>query len=279
MNCISRKDIQFCYQTYGSGQKKLIAFHGVGQEATVFAAWGEAFEQRYTIYAFDVFFHGKSFWNCPKTYLSTDCWQSLIEAWQAKVGTETFEVLGFSMGCRLAVATAVLFPQQVKACYLIAPEGLPPRWVYRLATGSWLGRGLFLSLMRAQWPWLLLGRWATYRTKRQRKFWLFIRELTQKPAQRLQIYHTWLLLRRFGGWLNPLATQAAQGAMSVYICEGSRDKLVRPRDLRRLRRALPEAVYLRFRVGHAPLLAASLKYFTQQGLPPHKASEASQRQP
>ena len=66
------------YHKLGSGPHVLLAFHGIGQEGiSCFGTFEKHLGSYYTIYAFDLFFHGKS--NASDEQLITkESWAKLI---------------------------------------------------------------------------------------------------------------------------------------------------------------------------------------------------------
>jgi pimeloyl-ACP methyl ester carboxylesterase len=46
------------YRIYGAGPELMLAFHGFGREGSEFIQLAQFIGNRYTIYAFDLFYHG-----------------------------------------------------------------------------------------------------------------------------------------------------------------------------------------------------------------------------
>ena len=53
------------YYREGDGNKVILLFHGFGQDHKAFDSWIDVLESDYTIFAFDLFFHGNSKWANP----------------------------------------------------------------------------------------------------------------------------------------------------------------------------------------------------------------------
>ena len=63
---------------YGSGQKIMVAFHGIGQDHHCFMPLVEVLKKEYTFYLFDLPFHGQSP-PLPTEKLTMAAWQSFLE--------------------------------------------------------------------------------------------------------------------------------------------------------------------------------------------------------
>ena len=57
----------------------MLAFHGYGENSGVFKKIGEVLTEQYTIYSFDLFFHGKSKWPFGSKALEKKFWLEIIE--------------------------------------------------------------------------------------------------------------------------------------------------------------------------------------------------------
>lgn len=141
MTKISLNDGHLYYTKYGTGNKILLAFHGFGQDKSKFDGWIDIMGDEYTIYAFDLFYHGSS----TRDYRKLDKaeWVNFLNLFLEKEDIGQFSVIGFSLGGRFAIATAIEFSNKTKALILIAPDGIfltiwfklvtTPgiRWVYK----------------------------------------------------------------------------------------------------------------------------------------------------
>ncbi|WP_370086195.1 alpha/beta hydrolase [Ekhidna sp.] len=144
MTKIELPDGQLYYSKYGEGSQILIAFHGFGQDSKIFKEWTKNYGSVYTIYAFDIFYHGKS--HRSKSTLTKKQWASYLLEFLQKEGVDNFSVLGYSLGGRFAIASAMILPKQVDEVILIAPDGIYLSIWFKLATSPWI-RWLFKYFM------------------------------------------------------------------------------------------------------------------------------------
>jgi len=110
------------YSTHGTQKEVLCLFHGFGQDRNIFNSWLPELTKKYTVYAFDLFYHGES----TRKYgdLSKKEWKENFNEFLTKNQIDTFSIFGFSLGGRFAVATAFAFPNRIEHLYLSAPDAI-----------------------------------------------------------------------------------------------------------------------------------------------------------
>ncbi|MEQ1588528.1 MAG: alpha/beta hydrolase, partial [Cyclobacteriaceae bacterium] len=107
------KNSSLAYQKSGHGEKSLLLFHGFGQHHKIFETLTEALSPHYTLYAFDLFFHGQSKWE-DETPLEKKMWREIMLQFLTENKIERFSVLGFSLGGKFTLATLELFPDRIE---------------------------------------------------------------------------------------------------------------------------------------------------------------------
>ena len=89
----------------GNEPKSLLLFHGFGQNHEAFKRLEDSLQTSYTIYAFDIFFHGLSRWNKGEQPLEKLFWKELLSEFLKQNEIESFSLLGFIMGGKFALAS------------------------------------------------------------------------------------------------------------------------------------------------------------------------------
>lgn len=145
MKHIKNKDGYLFYIKYGNGKNALLCFHGFGQNNKLFSKWSEFLGKDYAIYAFDLFYHGKS--TRISNVLTHEIWKTYIDDFLKKEQIQRFIVFGFSLGGRFAINTALTFPKQTKQLILAAPDGVINIIWFKLATSPLL-KGFFSFFMK-----------------------------------------------------------------------------------------------------------------------------------
>lgn len=137
---------QLFYTKHNGGNKILLAFHGFGQDNKIFTSWIEFLNEEYTVYTFDLFYHGKS--NRSYGSLSKSEWAEYLNTFLEQEGITEFTTLGFSLGGRFAIAASLSFPEKTKELILIAPDAVHLTIWFKLATNpsvKWLFKYFMLN--------------------------------------------------------------------------------------------------------------------------------------
>lgn len=115
-------DHKLSYSKHGTQKEVLCLFHGFGQNRNIFNSWLPELTKKYTVYAFDLYYHGES----TRDYgnLTKKEWKANFSEFLTYNQIESFSVFGFSLGGRFAIATVLAFPDRVDHLYLSAPDGI-----------------------------------------------------------------------------------------------------------------------------------------------------------
>ncbi|MCS7018831.1 MAG: alpha/beta hydrolase [Cytophagales bacterium] len=247
-----------CHQ-FGSGGQVLIAFHGFGQDGTFFAPLQQAMPQ-YTIYAIDLFFHGKSHWADPTMRLTKNVWRELLNNFLATHHISEFDLMGFSMGGRIALVTYELFAAQINRLWLLAPDGIKSNAWYRVATRNCFLQGLFRYVTAEDKN---LFHYGVQVLEKHQLLHPTLAKIAQQqmrtPALRRRVYNTWMLYRYLEPHLSKIAGLVRQYRPQVHIITGEYDRVIRPQYMQKLTRLLGDlCTHQTFACGHQGLLNAWL---------------------
>ncbi len=147
------QDSKLHYEKSGTGSQVLLAFHGFGQDKSYFDELIKIWSDTYTIYTFDIYFHGESFWpNGKERPLTKADWQAIIKAFVIQEDITRFSLVGFSMGGKFVLATLENFADHVNEVTLIAPDGIKTSFWYSLATYPLFFRKIFENIIHQPKP-------------------------------------------------------------------------------------------------------------------------------
>lgn len=115
----------------GPGRLPVVLVHGFGVSSSYFVPTAERLAVEFCVYAPDLPGHGKS--ETPQEPCDIPCFADALVGWMDAVGMRRAALVGNSMGCQIAVETAVRYPDRVDRLVLIAPTVDPAhRTVHQL---------------------------------------------------------------------------------------------------------------------------------------------------
>lgn len=248
------------FSKFGHGPNILLAFHGIGQDGLrCFQCFEEPLGAHYTIYAFDLFFHGQS-GAISENVVSKEFWTATIQDFLNQHQITVFDIAGFSIGGRFALATLEAFAEQVGNVYLIAPDGVSEHPLYTLASRFWPTRMIFKKLL--QYPELLfktsdlLQRAGLISSSLN----IFTQKVLDSPEKRQSVYHSWVSFRKLHFDILGIFRLTKQNKVTIHLFVGKFDKLLKPKHVRKLAQLLPEHQYHELKSGHTKLVAQTGAY-------------------
>lgn len=224
------------YASIGKGPKYLLAFHGYGQDSTLFQAFANSLGKHYTIISFDLFHHGDSQFPLgieASQALPPALFKQMLEELLFKLGIDRFGLMGYSMGGRICLHLATIFGNRVDELYLFASDGLKRSYGYLFVTYTQLGKALFRLMINTggimssalkfgQRIGVLNGKAAAF----------FITQVNSKP-KRERLYNAWQTYQLFRPDLDLVAALINSGQIKLHLFCGKYDKVLPPRTIQR----------------------------------------------
>src|SRR5258705_7646608 len=147
---LSYKNSRISYCRFGKGDKLVICLHGYGEDGSSFSFLENLAGEKFTFLAIDLPFHGKTIWN-ENDFTTNDLItiiKLLLEQSNLTGQTSNLQLLGFSLGGRIALSLYQAMPSEIDRFVLLAPDGLKINFWYWLATQTFLGRSFFSFTMK-----------------------------------------------------------------------------------------------------------------------------------
>lgn len=107
---------------FGHGPQLLVALHGFGDRARMFAVLDEALAAFYTVVAIDLPFHGQTEWT-HRTFTKVELLQIIRQVMQRE-NKDRLSMMAFSFGGRLTLALLPELAPQLDKLYLLSPDGI-----------------------------------------------------------------------------------------------------------------------------------------------------------
>jgi pimeloyl-ACP methyl ester carboxylesterase len=260
---LAYKNSTLSYRKSGHGNKALLLFHGFGQHHQAFAALTDTLAPHFTLYAFDLFFHGSSKWNEGEQPLEKEMWQEIMRKFLDEHHIEKFNVLGFSMGGKFALISLELFPRQVEQIILLAPDGIKTSFWYSLATYPLLLRKFFKSMILK--PGRLHTVTAILNILRLVDSGLLRFAESQMATQekRERVYYSWVVFRHLQVDIVKIAELINSHSIQLLMIVGKYDKIITARNMNHLLRHVPNHQLEIVDTGHNGVIDRSIPVLLQ----------------
>ncbi|MBK6732251.1 MAG: alpha/beta hydrolase [Bacteroidetes bacterium] len=219
------KDSYIHYSTFGNGSETLLAFHGFGESSNSFHCLNASLGFKFTVYSFDLPYHGDTIWNESNHFTHTDL-ECIITMFTSEKSIQHFSVLGFSMGGKFAMAVAFYMTERIVNLFLLASDGIRTKKLYNIAVYPKWGRYLFkTTISRPTWffnfihflnrrklisPWL-------------HKFTMNHMDTEQK---RKRLFDSWISMVDFKVNVIELKQKLNDNAVHIYLFFGERDEVI-----------------------------------------------------
>lgn len=255
---LTYKNSILSYLQSGHGEKVLLLFHGFGQHHRAFASLTETLATDYTLYAFDLFFHGNSQWNEDEQPLEKEMWKEIMVNFLHEHRINRFSVLGFSLGGKFALATLELFPAQVEHIFLLAPDGVKTSFWYSLATYPLLLREFFKSMILK--PGRLHAITSTLHGLHlvDNGLLRFAESQMETQEKRERVYYSWVVFRHLQFDMKNIADLIISHAIKLIMIVGKHDKIITTQNMQRLLRHLQDYQLEILDTGHNGVIAGSI---------------------
>tara|TARA_Y100000782_G_scaffold115476_1_gene158935 strand:- start:1660 stop:2472 length:813 start_codon:yes stop_codon:yes gene_type:complete len=224
-------DFQLEYRLIGNGKKLLLAFHGFGQDTKVFDCFQKTFEATHTIVAINLFHHGNS--KYPETRIQNNTltkpeFKAIINNLISELNIEQFDVMGYSLGGKIALCIAEAFPEKTTNVILIAPDGIKINPWYHFVSKTWIGQKLYTFVLRNPKPFLNIVDFANRLHIIDNKLKRFVFLNMDDKTNRLLVYKVWMTYRYINPNIAEFIKKTREQQMNVWQFFGEYDKIIPP---------------------------------------------------
>lgn len=249
------------YQKAGKGSESILLFHGFGQDNTIFNSLINELGDRFTLYSFDLFFHGQSKWLLDETPLSKIFWKELLGQFLIKNNIEKFSLIGFSLGGKFALACLEGYPARINSIILIAPDGIKTNFWYSLATYPLALRSLFKSMIIKPGRFLSFVKLARLLKLADAGIIRFAKSQMDTEEKRKRVYYSWIVFRMLKFDMNDLAAIINTHKIQLTVIIGKFDKIITVKNVNRLLLLTRNHDLKVLEAGHNNLIEESKKVF------------------
>lgn len=254
------------YQVFGFGPEPVLAFHGFSRTLQDYAVYENFCSDQYTIYAVDLFYHGKSKIDGRKLKsFSKDALRELLQEFTAHLQLKRFSVIGYSMGGRIALFFLEQFPDQLNHLYLLAPDGLKNNFWHWLVTNTTTGKVIYgFTIKNSAW----VGKVANAGIKMKvlpPKIDKFLALNFGTAGTRLRVYRVWKLYQHIDFDHKKLAKIVKHHQLPVDLVIGKKDPVISPALCKALQKTLgPDCTLHVIDAGHDLFKPHALEYLSEK---------------
>lgn len=250
----------FHYKAYGSGENALIFFHGFGEDHHVFDEMvSEVLMNNLPVkcYMIDIYYHGGSSGNNER--LTKKTWEQSFSKFLDEEKIHRFTLVGFSLGGRFCISTAMSFPKFTRALILIAPDGIYLSPWYKIANST-LGNRIFKYLMDNPERFDQLINFCKWSRLAPGYLIRFTEKTLNTYTQRQLVYKTWTYFYPLQHAMSAFMNMLKVNQQGIYLILGEKDKLVPPNKILPKIRGIKSLEYHLIPAKHHQMITQSIPY-------------------
>lgn len=218
-------NIRLSYDKYGHGNECLFLFHGFGLTKKAFEPWIPYLAESYTIYAVDLFYHGES--EKPLGIIKKKDWAIVFNAFLTEQDIDRFSALGFSLGARFAICSAIELAEKCDQLILVAPDAIYRTPWFKAATSfglKWVFKYFMLNPKKMD----LLIKWCLKLRIVSKYMADFVEKELGQPENRRRVYISWNHFKPLGYTVRQLRKAFTRASYSKTIILGTKDIVIPP---------------------------------------------------
>ncbi len=221
---LTYKDNTVAYNIYGSGDKAVVCLHGYAQAGTRWSILEPYLKDKFTLYAFDLPYHGKTQWKHVDTFTVSALVEIIKKALPASI--KKFYLLAYSMGGRIALRLIQEIPQMIEKAILLAPDGLHRNRWYRFATHTVVGRTIFNEFKKNPKLIITVGKRLQKQGILSEQLYNLAYYYINDETARFLLYDRWISTRHFRPNLKLLRQFLTQYHILVEMVFAKHDKII-----------------------------------------------------
>lgn len=221
-------NVNYKYKVSGSGPEKIIVFHGFDQNIHSFDFLIEQFnEDAFTIFTIGLLHHDSYYIDTRKISQKINK-KYLIEFFEnfcRLESIENFQLVGYSLGARIAVSIALIKKIETKGVLLLAPDGICINKWYSLMT-NFPGELLFRFIVRSNSFGNLVKKMLTSLNLISLKEKKLISYAYEEQNRLIKVYQTWISYSRITFSFKELKKLIENLQFNVNFVFGKYDKII-----------------------------------------------------
>ena len=254
-NFIQYHSSKLHYQKHKGGDKTVLIFHGFGHTHQDMNKISDLFVQAgYTVYSFDLYYHGKSFKDYSTKPIHIEEFKHIISLFINREKLQKFELLSYSIGSRFALTITYLFSGKIKALYLLAPDSICLSSVYRFSTSTFIGKTLFKLITKSSIVYKMLiatiGKLGIINASTIR----FAKNQMKTVQERNKIFYTWMSFSKLYQSFQDVVNLMNKHHIDYHLFLGKYDRIIPSKKLIQKSQSIHQKTIYLYDMGHTQLL-------------------------
>lgn len=225
------------YLCSGHGPKLLIAFHGYGNEADIFAPFTPFIEKDYTMYSIDLPHHGNSGWDAGDM-LEQEELAVLTRGLMKEMEVDQCTLMGYSLGGRVCLSIIEQLPGYIDRVLLIAPDGLVFNPLYYFVTKNFAGKRLFRNFLNSPERYMRYIHWLKEKKYVNASQYNFAMHYLDTPERRDFLLKVWPDMSRIIPNSRKLRNVIVKHHIQINIFMGAYDRVIPVKHAERFKNGL-----------------------------------------
>jgi pimeloyl-ACP methyl ester carboxylesterase len=230
---VNKLDLKFI--KIGKGKKNALAFHGFGQDNSYYAPFESIFGDKYTIYCFNLPFHGDDDTSKSGIPVTKDTLRDFFHQFLDRNMITSFSNIGFSIGAKISLSLLELFPEKNEELILMAPDGFRNNIWYSLGTGSMISRSLFKYFVNHPEYFFRFSDSMASLGLVHPGVIRFAKSQMNSIEKREKVFYTWMFFRKLHIRKDQITKLLTAHQIPVSIFLGKEDKIILEKHFRFLR--------------------------------------------
>jgi len=254
------RNIYIHFYKYEGGPKKLICFHGFGQQASDLKNLAARLAEHYTIYSIDLFYHGKSSWpDCEKA-LTKGFWNELFNAFLTYNRIDQYSLCGYSLGGKIVLSILESTVKSPKEVLLIAPDGIQTNLWYSLATYPYWMKRTFKYAVQHPGFYHRFSKILQATGILDKGIIKFANNQMSTETKRKKVYCTWLVYRKLKPDLVKVVENQRNKNIPVKVFLGKYDRMINQKKIEAFLSTLSQHKLTILPKGHNTLISDVAEY-------------------
>lgn len=221
------------YQRFGMGSKVLLALHGFDGCSVDFEKIQIALGNDYSIFSFDLFFHGKSYIDesVDDPIMDATTFGDLIQFFLDKHQFKKASLIGYSLGGKLAMGLAEVMPYKWENIFLLSSDGFNKSFWNNFVASTTLGQLIFERVIRHPHLFVKTAALMNQMKLLPDKLHSFLLLQMESPEKRKKVYDVLLLYREYRPNISRLGKICKRYQINLQVVAGKNDEIVPPQPM------------------------------------------------